>query len=69
MFDVYLDTESRMDHNNNNNKLPSVPSMPMQRFGDNSHHREENIKATKYSDSSNETLMQNGLKTSSNANI
>ena len=69
MSDVYLDTKSRMDHDNNKKMMPSVPSILTQRIGDNGPLREVNIKATKYSYSSNETLMQNGIKTSSNANI
>ena len=46
MSDVYLDTESRMYHDNNKKMMPSMPSMVTQRIGDNGPLREVNIKAT-----------------------
>ena len=74
---VFLNNESRMvlaknkpsmDRAYNKKHLLSVP-IPTQRIGDNSHLREVNIKATKTSDSSKKTLMQKGMKTSSNVKI
>ena len=66
---MYHEAESRMDYDNNKTELPNVPSKPMQRDSDKSPLREVNIDATKHSNSSNENLMQNGMKTRSNTNI
>ena len=69
MLNENYEAKSRIECDNIKMKLSSVPSKPQQRDRDNSPLREVNIEATKCKNSSNENLMQNGMKPSRYATL